>query len=669
MRFISAKILNYRQYKNLEFDFSKTCDNDIHAIIASNGVGKTNLLNAINWCLYGKEPHMDVSENGTANFDDSEEDKLSLANVDAIEEARVAGDSVCNVEVSIITETGNEVAEITRSVPVNTKTYYIAAEDKFQVKVTDQNGEPDYKYGSDANAYVNKYLPEAIREYFFFDGEQLLKYFDVNKKKHIEATINSIAQIDSLKESNKHLLTLIQEFRKDLKKKDPQIEEKEKKLATCENNVLAKEKDIVDLKNGIELSEQVINENDAIISGTEDLVNDNNRFNDNQKRINELKEKKEKQLSTLKSIIRQYTILLMMYKKNQQVYEYINANVTDQSGYIEEEIGAIKKTLNYNKCAICGEDIDDELRKKLQGIIEQYDKTGGSNIKLSEIKNDIDRALVRAKDYKIEKKLALDELGNIEDEIDDLLDQNEELQERIKKYSEKSMDEIKIATQEKFEHTELLKRNREKLGAYKENLKTLKDEKKQATEDFNKARETNLDNVELNKKLSFVCRAQVICEAIITEIVQAVQDKMSEETKRIFDELVWKKETYGNIKLTTDYRLKIYHLRTGQSCLKSLSDAEKELLALAFTLSLHEVSGYQNLLFIDTPVGRVSDENRTNFAKVLLEVSKEKQIILAFTPSEFKDEIEEVFRDDVLSNKYKLTSNEFVTKAVKTNGR
>ena len=75
-----------------------------------------------------------------------------------------------------------------------------------------------------------------------------------------------------------------------------------------------------------------------------------------------------------------------------------------------------------------------------------------------------------------------------------------------------------------------------------------------------------------------------------------------------------------------------------------------ELLALAFTLAIQEVSNFDNLLFIDTPVGKISDENRENFANVLLDISTHKQIILQFTPSEYSSEIRDVFRDNVVSS-------------------
>ena len=58
MRITNIDITNYRQYKSLSFAFPSSNDSDIHIIVAQNGIGKTNLLNAITWCLYGKEPHL-----------------------------------------------------------------------------------------------------------------------------------------------------------------------------------------------------------------------------------------------------------------------------------------------------------------------------------------------------------------------------------------------------------------------------------------------------------------------------------------------------------------------------------------------------------------------------------------------------------------------------------
>ena len=59
MRIESIKIQNLRQLKDVMVRFVKRNDeNDLHIILAENGVGKTNILNAITWCLYNKEMHL-----------------------------------------------------------------------------------------------------------------------------------------------------------------------------------------------------------------------------------------------------------------------------------------------------------------------------------------------------------------------------------------------------------------------------------------------------------------------------------------------------------------------------------------------------------------------------------------------------------------------------------
>ena len=107
--------------------------------------------------------------------------------------------------------------------------------------------------------------------------------------------------------------------------------------------------------------------------------------------------------------------------------------------------------------------------------------------------------------------------------------------------------------------------------------------------------------------------------------------------------LIWKKGIYDDIVLEEQYQLDLIH-RDGYPCVGSCSAAERSLLALAFTLALHEVSGFNSLLFIDTPVARVSGENRHNFAEVLKHVSENKQLILAFTPDEYSEKIQAIFK-------------------------
>ena len=86
------------------------------------------------------------------------------------------------------------------------------------------------------------------------------------------------------------------------------------------------------------------------------------------------------------------------------------------------------------------------------------------------------------------------------------------------------------------------------------------------------------------------------------------------------------------------WRRKAFRFLSFQT-LGSCSATERALLALSFTLALQKVSMHDSLLFIDTPIGRVDQENRLNFVNTLCEIAKGKQVILTFTPVEYDDKV------------------------------
>ena len=55
MKLISLRVKDFRRfYGDQEIKFSSDPKKTFTIIHAENGTGKSNLLNAINWCLYGE---------------------------------------------------------------------------------------------------------------------------------------------------------------------------------------------------------------------------------------------------------------------------------------------------------------------------------------------------------------------------------------------------------------------------------------------------------------------------------------------------------------------------------------------------------------------------------------------------------------------------------------
>ena len=59
----SIEMTNYRQYKGTQkLQFTSDKSKNVAIIYGRNGSGKSNVLNAITWCLYGKEIHKKYEE-------------------------------------------------------------------------------------------------------------------------------------------------------------------------------------------------------------------------------------------------------------------------------------------------------------------------------------------------------------------------------------------------------------------------------------------------------------------------------------------------------------------------------------------------------------------------------------------------------------------------------
>lgn len=146
-------------------------------------------------------------------------------------------------------------------------------------------------------------------------------------------------------------------------------------------------------------------------------------------------------------------------------------------------------------------------------------------------------------------------------------------------------------------------------------------------------------------------------EKIKDELVNEMKSEIEKTTWNYFDHMIWKKETFGSIEISDNYDVSVYD-KNHNEMTGSLSATEKMALAYAFTLAIHKTSGKNCPLVIDSPLGRVSDDNRENMAKALLDVSRDKQIIMLFTPDEYSSSVQKLYQSSANVRELKLSSDE-----------
>ena len=636
MRFSKIVINNYRQYRKITFDFPKQTDFDMHIIEAQNGIGKTTLLNAINWCLYGDEPHV-------SGGPDTKADKLPLCNMTTLQDAKERDISTCEVSVVIFAEEGGAHFEISRSAVFNTESQTQKGQDHFEISKTISTG-TSLLEDELAEAEIERYFPKSIRQYFWFDGEQLLYYFDPSYSQiaSIKSSIFKIAGVNTLDRIEDHLSSMIRDLRKEIAKKSPELEEKNPKYEHAQEKTVQISDEIDQLNEQIAQAKKRIDEIGRAINGSEGLVEKNQRLEANEARIEKLKETDLQQAYIARAtFILKYSNLLFLYDKNVATENYIQEREQADKTSADVNLNAIKASLDEDECKLCHRELTPELIDELNTLVQKYENNASLRT-LAEIKQDVHRSL-NISEYKDEKAKIIRRISETEAEIQKLVKEDEDLKAAIRVGGDDLMDE-----RDRLQSA--LNINLQKIGKDKGQLDICKVEEQKALDEFNKAKDANKEADELKDQLNVAEKALTVIAETKEELVDDVKKRLQQKTWELFEQLEWKKNTYGRVALDEDFNLKLFDAKTDQSCLSSCSAAEKELLALSFTIALHQVSEYDNLLFIDTPVSRVSDENRKNFAQVLLEVSRGKQIILAFTPSDYSREISDVLDRTVISS-------------------
>jgi DNA sulfur modification protein DndD len=611
VRFESITLKNYRQFRDAELVLGEPREYDIHLVIGKNGTGKTNLLNAINWCLYGDEPHLHLNSQ-----------KLPLHNTKA-EESRPE----VAVEIWSSREDGKKLGFIRER---------RGGPEEVRFLVESSGGyEPYPRDAFERN--VSRLIPQEIRSFFFFDGELLDNYF--KNFPQIRGEINRFARIDVLDRIKDTLGKLTEKFAKDIRDggKELEVLSEIEKLRGQLGKYKKQIEQLDEEKRGLveeinKLEEELKNQPnvESLITRQKSLEKERKKT---EEKLGEKREEKRLVVTRLAKVVflgEAVTKALRLAeekRKRRELPPPVNTTLL---------VGALRDGI----CPVCRRLLDPESRKNIVSVLQEVQDSTLVGNRLLEL----ERILTKLR-TKVES--GVKELQHLEEEIakleEDLKKQKEEIGNIKNKLESCNVEEVKRKTrmlEEKKQRRDYLLQKQGECKAFKEAYERSLEQRKKEYEDLLKKRATS----EESAQISGICqKASRALEGARKRILEEIRKEIERVAQETFFRLLWKRESFKSVQIREDYTIEVFD-RDGRNCLGSLSAAERELLALSFILALHSLSGFQAPLVVDTPLARVSDEHRENFAEALLEVSRDKQIILLLTPAEFSKEVEDVLK-------------------------
>lgn len=182
------RLNNFRQFKGETIvNFSCDREKNVTVILGDNTYGKTTLLQAFNWCFYGKA----ILPN-----------KEMLLNYDVAD--TMADGAIANVEVEVTLLHGGKEQIISRKQKyrkMNTSTY--PEQPMLTVCIKTVDGPIDVLPSSlNTQKIINQILPENLSGYFFFDTERV---GTISESRDLTDAVKGLLGLNTLNEARKHL--------------------------------------------------------------------------------------------------------------------------------------------------------------------------------------------------------------------------------------------------------------------------------------------------------------------------------------------------------------------------------------------------------------------------------------------------------------------------------
>lgn len=187
----SITMNNFRQFKGKQtLLFSCNVEKNVTVLLGDNTFGKTTILQAFNWCLYG---FADFQKDSNPDF---------LMNLELAEEL-VGIQQKCEVSVELVIIHKDMEYIVARKRPYIDRACgsWSALGDQLTVSYKEQGITKQVREGEE-RAIINSILPHSLAGYFFFDTERVS---DISTRKDLSDAVRGLLGLAPVENARKHL--------------------------------------------------------------------------------------------------------------------------------------------------------------------------------------------------------------------------------------------------------------------------------------------------------------------------------------------------------------------------------------------------------------------------------------------------------------------------------
>ena len=624
---------NWRCYENQVVEFNLDTDKNIWIIWGLNGYGKTSILEAVLWCLYGNDI---VSPKRLIKAEaDSSEQSSEKQGYFYFPNVKVNPELELSVSLTLQKQDRNYVISRIARRKRRGKTFF--------AEVSEASFNLNGQLKTDSRERIDLLLPRSCREFFFFDGEKIKEYSNITQTAETRKAIESILGIPEII----NLKTDSQNVAKKIEQKINQVDSSNKKLQDINAKLYKLTHEIAAKRDRLQAA---IEEHIQEIKILEDVRERASQISELRDKLNQLRQLKEQQRELayrlekaeqdIDKVLKVASIPMMQKLIGEMADDLHTKNLTNTR--ISLSIEQLQELLEADTC-VCGNCIGEKEFNFISQQLKSIEDAGiviEENSRIESLRMD----LKRISKYKIPN---LDRLLLDRDRIIDDIEETKQVTDKLKKdtaeVSERETDEIwrKVGQQEKAveEADQRIKRLQKEIETLQQQQDNLN---RQRGELLNSDRETAM----LNKQSQLAQGLYNAAADLIDWYTEKCQQTIENQASYFHKIVTNKPDEYEGIVLKNGYNLRLKQTNGDIVNPQELSEGEKQALVFPFIAGLNLASGKAAPLMIDTPFGKLDGLHQENIVKSLPQIPS--QVILLATDRDLPEHILDLLRPNIV---------------------
>ncbi len=654
MRLESARIRNFKLLEDVALQFSSDLLRPLTVIRAENGSGKTSILYALRWGMYGEEG---IPSGMRLTSTAKPPGQPVLVQV-SLEFTRIDPFSDAEARYRLI-RTCEEIPEEGDS--------YDRRNERRRLLRWTEKGEEDIVEGIDG--WISAMLPLNLADVFFTNGDDVQRFIssgqqaERERQEAVHKTIRQLLGLDEVESAEKHLVSVARKMKReltatgseDLKTAQDNLDKVEGEITEQKENLSTINHRIAKVDEQIRLDERELDS----IKGVGDLDAIQERIHALEKDIRHLEGEDIDIRKQMKEHLRSEALSKWFIEdKLQSGLAKLN-ELADRNVIPGTSIEVLIDRLQLGLC-ICGEDLEvgHPRRTHVQNLIEEQRQIAPRIQQLTSLWHEARNSIKPA-------RAAVDDGGSVSERVVSLMDRFTQCRDRqrqknadLRNEREKreQIDEERIQGLTQRVHSNRGKRSKfdQEYGQINGHFQELEERRQLCAKRVTKEESKATLSKTLRRRSSVASDLVKLTKGTLDRLKSIYVKRVSARMNELFLDIVGSDPTadttvFTGVSINEKYDI-VIHTLEGRTldANTELNGASQRALTLSFIWALMEVAEREAPRIIDTPLGMTSGAVKQRMVEILTKPvdfnGLPYQVVLFMTRSEIRD-IEPLIKD------------------------